>query len=341
MWSRLLLVLMPASAVLAQMPGPPFPESLRAYLQLTSAQMDSINGLNRDYDQFAAQKQARVNDVQLDIQQQTSAENLDAMALGVRYAEIESIRRDLNDKRNDLRANISKVLSDPQRPKVKALADARGLLPLAATAGCAYFLTAPPGSYASFLLGVPLTAVLLPLTGVLVGNPFFGVPQPCAAPNGPLPADLTAYLGLSVVQVDAANRLSGDYRKFQAEKQQRLGQLQGDLAEKTAAEVLDPAGMGQDYAEMEAIRRDLRDKEAGLRSDLTKLLADPQKLRLKALDDARGQQALMSAAVCEDLLAPAPVAHWFDTTAFQIPTAAFPSNIIPVTAVTPQRYCGL
>lgn len=133
------LVLVFALTLAAQVPGPvpspipgpaPFPTALRLYLELTSTQEETIRNLNADYNRLAATKMRRANQVQQEIIEETAKEPLDPMALGLRYAEIESIRRQLAQELERTRAKVRAALTEPQRGKLKILEDALKLLPL-------------------------------------------------------------------------------------------------------------------------------------------------------------------------------------------------------------------
>ena len=338
----LIAPLLTAVAV-AQPPVSLFPGSLKTYLQLTDSQVQQINSLNLGYDQFSAQKQVRIAQVRSDIVAKTAADPLDPLALGVRYAEIEAINRDLSDKQTELRANIGKALTAAQQPRLQALGVAQSRIPLEAEAECQNLLP-PAHNQAS------VSAVFAPsIGGIMIGGVVTGVlsqvlPVPYAGcASVPFPADLTAYLGFSTTQLDAISRLNAAYTQFNAQKQQRIADLRVDIAAQTAAATLDPGTLGQDYAEIEAIQRDLRDKLAGLRTDLGKVLTIPQQALLKALTDAAGQQSLVNAAVCENLLAPPPQ-QWFNTPGLVLNgdfSALIPGDPTIVPVITFTRQCGI
>src|SRR5690349_11183763 len=98
------------SAASADAQAPRFPNALQTYLGLTDQQASTLAGLNADYQRFTAGKQSRISQIQSDLAAATAAEQIDATALGMGYAEIEAIRRDLRDKLTDLRGNTVKVL---------------------------------------------------------------------------------------------------------------------------------------------------------------------------------------------------------------------------------------
>src|SRR4051812_42227081 len=72
-----------------------FPADLLQYLGLADAQVAAINQLNSEYQQTLSPQQQRTAQLQAEIAEQIRQETLDAPAIGVRYAEIESIRRDI------------------------------------------------------------------------------------------------------------------------------------------------------------------------------------------------------------------------------------------------------
>lgn len=173
------LVLLFALTLPAQVPGPvpsptpapaPFPTALRLYLELTGAQEETIRNLNGDYNRLAATKMRRASQVQQEIMEETAKEPLDPMALGIRYAEIESIRRQLAQEQSRLRGRLQEALTPAQRAKLKILEDALRLLPLYSEAVGVNLLEWPAG------LGV------MPIGGA--GAPV-GVVVPAPDPSQP------------------------------------------------------------------------------------------------------------------------------------------------------------
>ena len=129
-------------------PQPPF-QQVRAYLGLTDAQVSQIVLNLNDYGRLVAQRQQRMFQVQSEIQVETARSPLDPAALGIRYAEIESICRNVRDESIAAQDRNLGVLTDAQKAKLKALDDAYKLLPTINEAQNAGLL-APPGPYAAF-----------------------------------------------------------------------------------------------------------------------------------------------------------------------------------------------
>ena len=166
----------------------PFPsfgmfQQLRSYLQLTDAQWNTINTNNRQYSQLVFERQQRISIVQLEIAQETLNPTLDAMALGMRYAEIEGICRDLRQRGADLERTNVQVLTDAQRGKLKTLQDALNLLPVISEAQGAGLLESGPGERvpAGIVARTPIPSlVFTSAPGGVLG--FGASPGGCALP---------------------------------------------------------------------------------------------------------------------------------------------------------------
>lgn len=114
-------------------PNPWFYQPLgqvQQYLQLTDAQLQTILANNGEYNQLATTKQTRISQLQTEIATETAKEALDPMALGVRYAEIETICRELKDQAGTYQQKNAAVLTDPQKAKLQLLQDAMKLAPI-------------------------------------------------------------------------------------------------------------------------------------------------------------------------------------------------------------------
>lgn len=161
------------------LPGPirvTFPPGLQSYLELSAAQVTSIQRLNAASAQFQSEKARRSVQVQVEIAQETAKPTLDAMALGTRYLELEAIRRDIAADNEKTHAEIQKVLNDAQKTKVQALIAAMRLQGVICEAQSQNILpSASPGNIipASRITGVP---VIQPGIGSILGAlvPNFG-----------------------------------------------------------------------------------------------------------------------------------------------------------------------
>jgi len=113
--------------------GPPvaaFPAAIRLFLDLSDSQVQTIQQQNADLGRFAAGKSLRASQVQQEIAQETARPGLDPLALGLRYTELEVIRRELQDEFRRTRDRIRRALTEPQRAKLRSLEDIFKLLPI-------------------------------------------------------------------------------------------------------------------------------------------------------------------------------------------------------------------
>jgi len=163
-------------------PQPVFPQ-MKAYLGLTDAQMTQIVINLNDYSRLVTQRQQRMSQVQSEIQRETAKSPLDPAALGIRYAEIETICRNVKDEAVAAQNRNLAVLTDAQKAKLKVLDDAYKLLPIITEAQSAGVL-APPGPYSPFsglifggiLSGAVLPGCQQPLTVPVVRTGDFSAP---------------------------------------------------------------------------------------------------------------------------------------------------------------------
>jgi len=200
-FAAMMFAAVPAVAQFTRLPGP-FPAQLQSYLELTRDQVTAITRLNDASMQFQSEKLRRSLQVQLEIGQETAKPALDAMALGLRYLELEAIRRELAADRKKPYAEIQKILTPAQKPKGEALIAARPLQPVICAAEAQNIL--PPGipgniipadrgipiltpgpgtgSFGSFLLGPSPTGLIGSLTGGCATRWFdlTGAPAPAA-----------------------------------------------------------------------------------------------------------------------------------------------------------------
>jgi hypothetical protein len=103
---------------------------LQQYLALTDTQVQAILRNNQAYNAVISEKQLRIAQVDLEIQQERRKENIDAMAIGLRVAEIESHCRFLKGEAEATYRRNREVLTDAQRTRLAALEEAAKLIPV-------------------------------------------------------------------------------------------------------------------------------------------------------------------------------------------------------------------
>ena len=118
---------------------------LKQYLALTESQYQSLLSNQSSYQTLVFSKQRRVAQVNAEIAEETAREKVDAMALGVRYLELEVNCREMTDAYAKLRTQNLALLNDAQKLKLKALEDA---LKLSNTIGQAQQVNLLPGNVA-------------------------------------------------------------------------------------------------------------------------------------------------------------------------------------------------
>jgi hypothetical protein len=101
-----------------------FPPELKQYLALSDDQVAKISTLNSQLNSFRASKFERQIQVQSEIAEWTAKENLDSLALGLRYAELEAIRRELDDQQKKTVSQIQALLTVDQKAKLATLQQA-------------------------------------------------------------------------------------------------------------------------------------------------------------------------------------------------------------------------
>jgi hypothetical protein len=156
---------------------PPLP-LMTQYLSLTSSQVRTIVENNNAFNQFSSDKQTRISQVQAEIAQVTQASPIDPMGLGVRYAEIEEICRELRMNATQSQQQNRAILTDAQKVKLQALQDAINLMPVISEDQLDNLLASNTAQTASFTTS---------FAGFLLGTPVSGTGPGCIAPGNTLP----------------------------------------------------------------------------------------------------------------------------------------------------------
>jgi hypothetical protein len=123
-----------------------FPVSIRNLLALTDEQVAGITGLQAAFTSLYARKQSRIADVQVEIRDLTAQASPDAAALGVRYAELGGISRELTDADTQTRAAARALLTSSQQSKLQTILDESKLAGYILPAESCHFISPPPGT---------------------------------------------------------------------------------------------------------------------------------------------------------------------------------------------------
>jgi len=162
----------PAQPILR--PTPRFPEALREFLALNDAQTTKISDQNGALVRWTSDRSRRMFQVQAEIFVETAREPLDPSALGLRYAEVEAIRREIAERTKKQLAENVAVLTPAQQTKLKALEEALKLVSTGYEAKAVRLLPdeCAPAGFASFLVGAITPVMIAPGGG-------FPLPAPC------------------------------------------------------------------------------------------------------------------------------------------------------------------
>ena len=165
---NLLLVLTMAASAWGQGTIPigrgPALAQIREYLALTEAQFNRIQQQNNDFSRWSFTQSQRMFEVQREISVETARQPLDPVALGLRYAEVETIRRVIAERSAKLVPDNIAVLTDLQKMKLKALeeamklaetagSEARGIRLVPDSCGAFGIGFGVPSDFASFIIG--------------------------------------------------------------------------------------------------------------------------------------------------------------------------------------------
>lgn len=145
------------------MPFPLFPPELQKFFELGNTQVDAIRRANTDLDVYSLRKQFRIAQVRAEIGEWTARDPIDAMELGLRYAELETINREIREEERKTVAKVRGVLNPAQLAKLKVLEDAVKLQPLINSAACENLMDGP---------GAPVPGNIVTAMGA-VGGPSF------------------------------------------------------------------------------------------------------------------------------------------------------------------------
>jgi hypothetical protein len=141
---------------------------VKEFLQLSDAQLQTILTNNDEHNRWIYDNQTRIWQVQTEIAQETAKSPLDPNALGIRYAEVETICLEMKDKVNEYRTRNLDVLAQDQKARLKVLEDAIKLLPVISEAESGNLMGG--GSYAPrFFTGGSGSTIIGTLVGGLIG----------------------------------------------------------------------------------------------------------------------------------------------------------------------------
>ena len=244
--------------------GPQF-EHVIPYLGLTEAQLDQILQRGDDLLIWEMGRQERVYDLQTEIAAEKARSPLDPMALGVRYVEIETIRREIAARRATLVPGNVVLLTEEQRGKLAPLEAAMRLR----------------GTWAE-VEQLGLVATKCPAMIQCIPAPY-RIPRPIALDSLPVQA-AKDYLGLTDSLIGTLREQRRAFWNWAAQRDERAGEVEKEIAVETARSPLDPMALGVRFVEVEMIRREIAEREKGLAASNLGLLTEAQRGRLAELE---------------------------------------------------------
>lgn len=136
------------------------PAELAVYLGLTGVQLERLRAALREQEQFVTAREGRMAEVRRELEGEFAADAPSAMELGLRYWELEAQRRQMAEREEETRREVSGILTAVQRGRLGALEQAREL------AGAA-------GAAAALQL-LPVAGPNRPASVPVENTPFFG-----------------------------------------------------------------------------------------------------------------------------------------------------------------------
>lgn len=141
---------------------------LKAFLQLSDSQYEAIIETNATYNRLASEKQRRIFEVQGEINGELLKTTLDANAIGIRYVEIESICREMDQRASESRVRTLALLNPEQRNRLKLLEDALKLNAMVEPAKAGNLIGTP--SLPPFFTVVFTASATPPISGPMLGS---------------------------------------------------------------------------------------------------------------------------------------------------------------------------
>lgn len=158
----ILLALLASWPAAAQNPGDQIPirlwPQIVRHLELTPQQILELVQIQVEWGRFLATKSRRAAQVENELRDETLAEVVDPMALGLRYMELEAICRESRDMDRKLHERARRLMTEPQRAKLAVLEQAYRLLPVIVEADAAKLVDAPLPGLNVEALGLPAGA---------------------------------------------------------------------------------------------------------------------------------------------------------------------------------------
>lgn len=267
------------------------------YFELTQDQQSQLALAQRGYADWQTEQRKRIEQVETELREETERIPLDPMAIGLRFAELETIRRQDAEHRRDLVRSSRAILSSQQLARAEALETALRLQPIAGSADCAFLLDGEPRTPCG----------LLPID---LRTPSGPRPQQLGFIFDPLGGGSTAklreFLGFTAQQSVAYLANMEGLRRDRSRLENELICAERRAADALAASPLSPAAIGAAKAASIEAHRAIGRRWAEAVAANQALLTGPQQERLKLLEEARSLIDNTNVAVENALLPDGP-----------------------------------
>lgn len=243
---------------------------ISGYLGLSSDQLNRL--LSNVFRTLLDRPISRIADLNEEIAAETRQPQPDAAAIGIRYEQIETLCREEASTRRGIVPEQMRILTEAQRALIPELEGVPRLLPLVSSAESVYLI--PRRNNRWFLL-------------------------PPSMPVNDIPADLAVYLALTGAQLEEFRQALRSHLSFVASRQARVEEVHREIEQEFARPAPSSAELGARYFELEAQRRQIEERETGLRQEVRAMLDAAQRTRLGALE--RSNELLGIASAAEEL----------------------------------------
>lgn len=244
--------------------------AIAGYLELSTDQLNRL--VTNVFRTLLDQPVSRVEELNEEIATETRQPQPDAAAIGIRYEQIETLCRENASTRRGIVPEQMRILTEPQRALVQDLDGVPRLLALIPSAESVYLTPRQSNRWFVF---------------------------PPSAPASGVPADLAVYLALTGAQLEGFRQALRSHHSFVASRQARMEDVRREIEQEFARPAPSSAELGARYFELEAQRRQIEERETGLRREVRAMLDAAQRARLGALE--RSNELLGVAVEAEQL----------------------------------------
>ena len=155
-----------------------FPPQLKAFFELSDDQIARIRTVQAQFTSFYGNKILRQYQLQAEIAAETAKPTPDPLALGIRYAEIESIHRALQTQLEATVGQAQAVLSAGQKAKISTLQQALSLYSTACNAVIQNLMSVPVIPQAGNMIPTERVPDLFPVTCGAIQASLGGILSP-------------------------------------------------------------------------------------------------------------------------------------------------------------------